>query len=77
MSFYEFAFESRFWFPVPKLEREVFGHYEITPSQLMLNSWRILKTLDCLNMKSRVEFELDEVLYTYFFRENDKEKGYY
>ena len=37
-SFYEFAFEAGFRFLVPKLVREVVSHFEIVPSQLMLNA---------------------------------------
>ena len=46
-SFYEFAFKASFRFLVPKLVREVVvSHFEIAPSQLMPNAWRILMTLE-------------------------------
>ena len=37
-SFYEFAFEAGFRFPVPRLVREVLFHFQIAPSQQMPNS---------------------------------------
>ena len=45
-SFYEFASEAGFRFPVPKLMTEVVSHFEIALSQFMPNAWRILMTLD-------------------------------
>ena len=52
-------------------------HYEIAPSQFMPNSWRILMSLECLSLRNGVEFILGEVVYTYFLREHDKDKGRY
>ena len=37
-SFYEFAFEAGFKFPVPKLVREVVFYFEIAPNRLMPNA---------------------------------------
>ena len=76
-SFYEFAFEAGFRFPVPRLMREVFSHFQIAPSQLMPNSWRVLMTLECISMRHGIEFGLGEMLYTYYLREHDREKGRY
>ena len=72
VSFYEFDFEVGFIFLVPKLVREVLSHYEIAPSQLMPNTWRLLISLECLSMKREVEFGLLE-LYSYYLREHEKE----
>ena len=57
--------------------REVIDHFEITPSQLMPNSWRILMSLECLSMKSGIEFGMGEVFFTYFLLEYDHQKGRY
>lgn len=34
-------------------------------------------SLECLSMRSGIEFGLGEVLYTYFLQEHDPKKGYY
>ena len=52
-------------------------HFEITPNQLMLNVWRLLMALECLSMKSKVDFGLGEILYSYYLKDYDKEKGRY
>ena len=76
-SFYEFTLEVGFRFPMPKLLRGVIFHFEIAPSQLMTNSWKILMSLKCLSMRSGIEFDLCEVLYTYFLGEHKCENGRY
>ena len=62
---------------MPKLVRDVIRHFEIALSQLMPNSWRILMSLECLSMRSGIVCGLGEVLYSYFLREHDLEKGHY
>ncbi|KAL5578058.1 hypothetical protein UlMin_019757 [Ulmus minor] len=57
--------------------REVLSHFQIAPSQLMPNSWRVLMTLECISMRHGIEFGLGEILYTYYLREHDREKGRY
>ena len=37
-------------FLIPKLIRDVCDHYEIAPSQLMLNAWRVLMSLESLSI---------------------------
>ena len=34
-------------------------------------------TLECISMRHEIEFRLGEILYTYFLREHDREKGRY
>ena len=58
--------------PILKLVRDVLDHLEITPSQLMPNVWQSLMLLECLGMQY-----LGEVLYSYYLKEHDKEKGHY
>ena len=48
-SFYEFAFEAGFRFPMPKLVREVVSHFKIALSQMIPNAWRILMSLECIS----------------------------
>ena len=62
---------------MPKLVSEVVPHFEIAPSQLIPNAWKILMTLECINMRHGIEFGLKELLYTYFLWEHDHEKGQY
>ena len=38
---YELMLKDGMRFPIPKLIRDVFNHYEIAPSQLMPNTWRV------------------------------------
>ena len=52
-------------------------HYEIPLSQLMPNTWRILLALECLSMRYGAACELGEVLYSYYLKEHDFEKGKY
>ena len=40
--FYERPLEDGFRFPIPKLAWELLNHFEIAPSQLMPNTWRII-----------------------------------
>ena len=57
--------------------REVFSHFEIAPSQLMPNAWRILMSLECISIRHEIKFGLGELLYTHFLQEHDREKGRY
>ena len=75
VAFYELPFQDGLRLPIPKLVREVLDHFEIAPSQLMPNMWHMLISLECLNMQYDVEFGLGEVLFSYYLKEHDKEKG--
>ena len=46
IGFYERAFIDGFRFPIPKLVWEVLNHYQLAPSQLMPNTWRILLSIE-------------------------------
>ena len=59
----------------PKLIRDVYDHYEIAPSQLMLNAWRVLMSLKSLSVCYGVDCELGEVLFSYYLKEHDTDKG--
>lgn len=47
---YEPMLKDMMRFPIPKLIRDVFHHYEIAQSQLILNAWRVLVSLECLSI---------------------------
>ena len=50
VALYEFSFREEMKFPIPKLVRDILNHYEIAPSQLMPNMWRILLAFECLSV---------------------------
>ena len=62
-------------FPIPKLIRDMCDHYEIAPSQLMLNAWRVLMSLESLSVCHEGDCELGEVLFSYYLKEHDTNKG--
>ncbi|KAL5580801.1 hypothetical protein UlMin_013243 [Ulmus minor] len=64
-------------FLIPKLIRDVCDHYEIAPSQLMPNAWRVLMSLESLSIRHGVKCEIGEVLFSYYLKEHDKDKGRY
>ena len=47
---YKLMFKDRMRFPIPRLMRDVCNHYEIAPSQLMPNAWRILMALESFSV---------------------------
>ena len=71
------AFVAGFRFPFSKMIREFFPHFEISPSQVLLNVWRTLLALLVLSTSSDIEFELADLLFSYFFKEHNSEKGRY
>ena len=77
VALYEIVFRDGMRLSIPKLVRDVLDHYEITPGQLMPNAWRILMSLECLSMWHVVICEIDEVLYSYYLKEHDTNKGQY
>ena len=77
MALYELSFQDGMRLPIPKLVRVVLDHFEIAPSQLMPNFWRLLLSLECLSMRHDIEFILREVLFSYYFKEHDKEKSHF
>ncbi|KAL5573252.1 hypothetical protein UlMin_022849 [Ulmus minor] len=74
---YELMFRDGMRFPIPRLIRDVYDHYEIAPSQLMPNAWRVLMSLESLGSRHGVDCELGEVLFSYYLKEHDVDKGRY
>ena len=72
---YELMLKDGMRFPIPKLIRDVCDHYKIAPSQLMPNAWGVMLSLECLSIRHRVDYELGEVLFSYYLKEHDKDKG--
>ena len=64
---YELMLKDGMRFPIPRLIRDVCDHYEIAPSQLM--------SLESLSSRHEVGCELGEVLFSYYLKEHDKDKG--
>ena len=73
-SMYELPFRTRLRFPFPRLCHSILRHWGVAPSQLMPNSWRILLGLEALCWICEVDFGIHEFLYTYFFKEHEREK---
>ena len=63
--------------PIPRLVRDVCDNYEIAPSQLIPNTWRILLALESLSMQHRVECDIGEVLFSYNLKKHAIDKGRY
>ena len=74
---YELMFKDGMRFPIPRLIRDVYDHYEIAPSQLMPNAWRVLMSLESLSSRHGVDCDLGEVLFSYYLKEHDVDKGRY
>ena len=74
---YELMLKDGMRFPIPRLIRDVCDHYEIAPSQLMPNAWRVLMSLESLGSRHGVDCELGEVLFSYYLKEHDVDKGRY
>ena len=76
--FYEAAFQSGLRFPIHPFIMELLNHFNITPRQLMPNSWRIL--VSCMEIwLASTEGDMirvDEFAYLYCLKES-KEYGYY
>ncbi|KAL5569074.1 hypothetical protein UlMin_025649 [Ulmus minor] len=75
VAIYELMLKDGMRFPIPKLLRDVCDHYEIAPSQLMPNAWRVLMSLEGLNVRHGVDCELGEMFFSYYLKEHDKDKG--
>ena len=50
VAIYELMLKEGMRFPISKLMRDVCDHYEIVPSQLMPNAWRVLMSLESLSV---------------------------
>ena len=77
VALYELLFQDRMRFPIPHLVRDVLDHFEVAPSESMPNFWRLLMSMECLNMQHNVECGLRKVLFSYYLNEHDKDKGSY
>ena len=75
--FYERPLEDGFRFPIPKLGWELLNHFEIAPSQLMPNSWRIILSIEVMAYKLGIYYGIRDLLYTYYLKEHVKDKGRY
>ncbi|KAL5582334.1 hypothetical protein UlMin_014776 [Ulmus minor] len=75
VAIYELMLKDGMRFPIPRLLKDVCDHYEIAPSQLMPNAWRVLMSLESLSVHNGVDCELGEVLFSYYLKEHDKDKG--
>ena len=65
VAIYELMLKEGMRFPILKVIRDVCNHYEIAPSQPMLNAWRVLMSLESLSIRHGVDWELGEVSLSY------------
>ena len=72
---YELMLKEGMRFPIPQLVRDVCDHYEIAPSQVMSNAWKVLMSLESLSIRHEVECEIGEVLFFYYLKEHDTTRG--
>ena len=71
------TFIAGFRFSFPKSLREFFAYFGISPSQVLSNIWMTLLALLILVKSSDMEFELANLLFSYFLKEHDSDKGQY
>ena len=69
--FYEVAFIVGFRFPFSTLIRDFFPYFGISLSQVVPNVWRTLISLLILAKSSYMEFELIDLLLSYFLKEHN------
>ena len=72
---YELMLKDEMRFPIPWLIRDLCDNYEIAPTQLMLNVWRVLMSLESLSVRHGVECEIGDILYSYYLKKHDTDKG--
>lgn len=73
--FYECTLRLGFRFPVLFLVRRLLYYYDIAPSQLMSNIWRIL--LGVLCERYNLRFGLGSLLHNYYLKEHVSDSGHY
>ena len=71
---YELMLKDGMRFPISRLIKDLCDHYKIVPSQLMPNAWRVLMSLESLSIRHEVDYELGEVLFSYYLKEHDTDK---
>ena len=62
VAIYELMLKDEMRFPIPKLMKDVCDHYEIAPSQLMPNAWKVLMSLESLSVRHGVDCELGDLV---------------
>ncbi|KAK0571946.1 hypothetical protein LWI29_023847 [Acer saccharum] len=75
--FYEYTLRLGFRFSVPQLVRRMLVYYDLAPSQLMLNTWRILLSLGVLCERRNIKFGLGCLLHNYYLKEHVGDQGRY
>ena len=75
VAIYELMLKDGMRFPILRLIQDVCDHYEIAPSQLMPNAWRVLMSLESLGIRHGVECKIRDVLFSYYLKKHDMDKG--
>ncbi|XP_062088174.1 uncharacterized protein LOC133794788 isoform X2 [Humulus lupulus] len=74
---YELPFKEGLRFPIPRLVVELCEYHEISPEQLMPNSWRILMSLEVLCERHKITLGVADLLRAYYLKAHLNDKGRY
>ncbi|XP_062079669.1 uncharacterized protein LOC133784254 isoform X2 [Humulus lupulus] len=74
---YELPFKEGLRFPIPRLVVELCEYHEISPGQLMPNSWRILMSLEVLCERHKITLGVADLLRAYYLKAHLNDKGRY
>ncbi|KAM6565968.1 hypothetical protein CsatA_025096 [Cannabis sativa] len=72
---YEFPFRIGFRFPFPPFVQEVLDYYEVAPSQLMPNAWRLLLGIEVIVRVKGKRVDLVDFQSSYYLKQHDTDKG--
>ncbi|XP_060974434.1 uncharacterized protein LOC115696430 isoform X2 [Cannabis sativa] len=72
---YEFPFRICFRFPFPPFVQEVLDYYEVAPSQLMPNAWRLLLGIEVIVRVKGKRVDLVDFQSSYYLKQHDTDKG--
>lgn len=75
--FYTFIFKFSFKFPITKFVKEIIIYYNLAPTQLMPNAWRILLGIEVLAERLGIEFLMSEFINCYSLVENNDDLSRY
>ncbi|KAL5760374.1 hypothetical protein ACOSQ2_019212 [Xanthoceras sorbifolium] len=75
--FYDLPFKQSLRCLVPYLIRQLLALLDMTPDQLMPNSWRLLLSIEVLYERRGLSFTLANFLHTYYVKSHEDEPGRY
>ncbi|KAL5745889.1 hypothetical protein ACOSP7_027035 [Xanthoceras sorbifolium] len=75
--FYELPFKQGLRLPVPRLAHRVLDFFDLAPSQLMSNAWRLLLSVEHFCKIHGIDFDLPDLFHSYYLKMHDTERGRY